>query len=514
MTTATVPQTMTPVVQTTRGAVRGTWENGIAVFRGIPYAEPPIGKLRFKPPVVRARWDGVRDATRFGATAPQDRNPIEEMLMGGNRPPQGEDCLHLNVWTPEPGQAALPVLVWIHGGGYKYGAGSDSIYDGSTFAREGIVTVTLNYRLNVLGFLYVGDRPGSGNFGLLDQIAALEWVQENIAAFGGDPGRVTVAGESAGAFSIGHFLSMRATRGLFHRGILQSGAASYQKPAEAAAVIATAVLGRLGTHFGDDNALAALTSAELIATAGALEPEILKLVVEAGITPNPIMAMVPDITLPVYGTDVLPEPALIPIANGAARDVDLLVGTNADECSYMRDAVNAPSAVAEAAFAPSGRSGASVLDAYRRNRPGMSDRDATTPFLTDTLYRIPAIRLAETAQRHNPRMYMFRFAWGSPPSEGKFGAAHGFEVPFMWDTLSKAQNIIQMIGKEPPQSLATSMHGAWASFVKTGSPQHHSLPEWPAYDTTRRATMQLDVESRVVEDPGGEERALWDGVQY
>jgi para-nitrobenzyl esterase len=514
MAAAAVTLTMAPVVQTTRGAVRGAWEDGIAVFRGIPYAEPPVGELRFKPPTVRAHWEGVRDATSFGPTAPQDRNHIEEMSMGEHRPPQGEDCLHLNVWSPEPGPAALPVLVWIHGGGYKYGAGSDAIYDGSRFAHAGVVTVTLNYRLNLLGFLYVGDRPGSGNFGLLDQIAALEWVQENIAAFGGDPGRVTVAGQSAGAFSIGHLLAMPAARGLFQRGILQSGAASYQKPVEAAAIIATAVLDQLGTRFGDDGALAALTNAELIAAAATVEPEILKLVVEAGITPNPIMTMVRDITLPVYGTDDLPEPALISIANGAARGVDLLVGSNVDECTWMRDAVNAPSAVAEAVFASAGRSGASVLDSYRRSRPGIPEQDATTAFLSDTLYRIPAIRLAEAAQRHSSRVYMYRFSLGSRPSEGKFAAVHGFELPFVWDTLGKAQTMLKMIGVEAPQALATAVHGAWVHFVKTGSPQHASLPAWPAYDTIRRATMQLDVESCVVEDPNGDERRLWDGIQY
>jgi para-nitrobenzyl esterase len=155
-----------------------------------------------------------------------------------------------------------------------------------------------------------------------------------------------------------------------------------------------------------------------------------------------------------------------------------------------------------------------VLDVYRRNRPDLSERDATTPLMTDTLFRIPAIRLAEAAQRHNPRTYMYRFALGSPASDGTFGAAHAFEIPFTWDTLDKAQSIIQMMGKEPPQALATTMHGAWANFIKTGSPQHPNLPEWPAYEPIRRATMDLDLESRIVEDPDGEERRLWESVQY
>jgi para-nitrobenzyl esterase len=215
---------MAPTVQTTRGAVRGTWEHDIAVFRGIPYAEPPIGKLRFKPPVVRARWDGVRDATRFGEIVPQTDESTIDMIGMPEGIPQGDDCLNLNVWTPELGRGSLPVLVWLHSGSSRYGAGSCPMYDGATFAGQGIVTVTINYRLGAAGFLYVGNCPGSGSFGLLDQIAALEWVQENIAAFGGDPGQVIVAGESAGAHCIGKLLALPTTRGMFRHGILQRGA--------------------------------------------------------------------------------------------------------------------------------------------------------------------------------------------------------------------------------------------------------------------------------------------------
>jgi carboxylesterase type B len=219
--------------------------------------------------------------------------------------------------------------------------------------------------------------------------------------------------------------------------------------------------------------------------------------------------------MPTYGTDVLPEPALTAVAKGAARDIDLLIGDNADECAWMRDALTAPLAVAEAKFGSTGRTGTEVLDHYRHNRPSLSDRDATTPFLSDALFRIPAIRLAEAAQRHNPRTYMYSFAWGSPASEGKFGAAHAFDVPFIWDTLNKARSALITFGMdEPPQTLATTMHGALANFIKTGSPQHPSLPEWPVYDLTRRATMRLDLESRVVDDPNSDERRLWEAVQY
>lgn len=515
MTTVNSSQKAKPIVQTTRGAVRGTWEDGIAVFRGIPYAEPPGDKLRFKPPVQRQCWEGVRDATRFGEIAAQERDPVEEALLAGYRPQQGDDCLNLNVWTPEPGRASLPVLVWIHGGSFKTGAGSDAVYDGATFAREGIVTVTINYRLDVLGYMYLGDRPGSGNFGLLDQIAALAWVQENIAAFGGDPGQVTIAGESAGGHSVGELLATPASRGLFQRGILQSGATSFNRSAKVSAGIAAEILDRLGARPGDDEALTRITTAELLATASALRPELLESLARRGLTPDLITLVTLLVPMPTYDTDVLPEPALTAVANGAARDIDLLIGDNADECAWMRDVLTAPLAVAEPRFTSTGRTGMEVLDSYCRNRPNLSERDATTPFLSDALFRIPAIRLAEAAQRHNPRIYRYSFAWGSPASEGKFGAAHAFDVPFIWDTLSKAGSALTAMGTgDPPQALATTMHGALANFIKTGSPQHPNLPKWPAYEPTRRATMRLDIESCIVDDPNGEERRLWDGVQY
>ena len=187
--------TVSTVVRTTGGALRGTHEDGVFAFRGIPYAEAPVGDLRFRPPQPRAPWDGVLDAIRFGATQLQDPDPVEDRMMNtALRPAAAPDCLNLNVWTPEPGGAGLPVFVWIHGGSLKTGTGADALYDGTRFARDGVVTVTIDYRLHAAGYLYVSGRPGAGAFGLLDQIAALEWVRDNIAAFGGDPDRVTRTG--------------------------------------------------------------------------------------------------------------------------------------------------------------------------------------------------------------------------------------------------------------------------------------------------------------------------------
>jgi carboxylesterase type B len=506
-----------PIVSTEAGRVRGTIENGSYVFRGIPYAEPPVGRLRFRPPAARQPWDGVWAATRFGERHQQDYDPVEARLMkGSERPAGGEDCLNLNVWTPDLGAAGLPVMVWIHGGSLKFGAGSDAIYDGTTFARDGMVTVTLNYRLHPAGFLYIGDCPGSGAFGLLDQIAALGWVRENISAFGGDPDRVTVAGESAGAYSVGQLLAAPAARGLFGRAILQSGAASFDVPVEAASVIGSEVLHTLGVRPGDDDALAAITSSDLLAASRAVEGRMFELLDAHGVRPN-LMSVATRITsLSTYGGDVMPQRALTAVADGAARGVDLLMGTNLDEFRLFPPAVLTLAPVVSAvAFGPADGEPSAVLDTYRQNTPDGSEEAGRAHFLDDTLFRIPSIKLAEAAQRHHARVYQYLFAWGSPPSERGLGAFHALDVPFMWDRIDDvAEQFFELAGREPSPDLASAMHGAWVSFVQTGAPRHPGLPEWPAYDTQRRATMRLDAHSRVVEDPLGGERRLWDAVQY
>jgi para-nitrobenzyl esterase len=509
-----------PVVQTTHGAVRGSLEDGIAVFRGIPYAEPPVGALRFRPPVPRQPWEGEWDATRFGDTVHQLYVFDSDAQVGAAAHPAGDDCLNLNVWTPAPGRTGLPVMVWIHGGAFKTGAGSDPYANGATFARDGVVTVTINYRLHALGYLHLGDRPGSGCFGLLDQVAALEWVRDNIAAFGGDPGNVTVAGESAGAHSVGTLLGMPSARHLFRRGILQSGGIQASIGADGAAIVTNEFLAELGIRGRNLEALGGFSTERLVAAAGAVAQRSPALLAERGIRPDPFGVPLSGgyfPFFPVRGTDVLPDRPLESVLTGAARDVDLLIGTNAEEGRafrvWMGDGVAsaaASQATTETVFALSGRDGSQVYEAYRRLRPGATDEEVGAAILTDVMFRLPAIRLAEAAQQHNPRTFMYRLAYRS--AVPGFGAGHALDLPFVWDVvddpLARA-----MIGSDPPGSLASAMHGAWVQFIKTGTPGHPVLPEWPAYDLTRRATMQFDATSQVVDDPDGDERRLWDGVR-
>jgi para-nitrobenzyl esterase len=516
-TTATTTIHPSPVVDTPRGMVRGTVEDRVHVFRGIPYAEPPTGLLRFRPPAPRAPWDGIRDATRFGERHVQDFDAIESRLMyGARRPPGGPDCLNLNVWTPDLGATGLPVLVWLHGGSLKFGAGSDALYDGATFARDGVVTVTLNYRLHPAGYLWVGDRPGSGAFGLLDQIAALEWVHDAIAAFGGDPARVTVAGESAGAHSVGQLLAAPRARGLFRRAILQSGAASFDVPIEVAEVIGTEVLRRLGVPPDDTEATAAIDDASLLAASRAVEGRMIELLDARGVRPT-LMARATRITsLPTWGGDVLPHRALDAVTDGAARDVDLLIGTTLDETALFPPVYPelAPELV-DAAFAGTDRSAAEVMAVYRRGGLDGTDAEARVRFLTDTTFRIPAIKLAEAAGTHHPAVFLYLLTWGSPPAGRTLGAFHGLDLPFTWNKLDfVAGPLAELVGRSLSPQLADAMHGAWVEFSTSGVPQHPRLPNWPRYDVNRRATMLLDEPSRVVDDPLGEERRLWDEVRY
>jgi para-nitrobenzyl esterase len=503
------------IVQTAQGRVRGLWDNEVAVFRGIPYAEPPVGKLRFRPPVRRGRWEGVRDARRFGQIAPQTDESALDAASLPKGVPQGDDCLNLNVWTPTLENASLPVLFWIHGGSFMWGSGSVPGYDGSLFARNGVVVVTINYRLNAAGFLYVDGRPGAGCFGLLDQIAALEWVQENIRGFGGDPSRVTIAGESAGGFSVGHLCAAPAARGLFRRGISQSGGAQLHLSVESARVAGEETLRLLGVRAADDDAIDAITSDQLLAAHRAVKARGFELLAKAD-SPNAAAIAFGLVPLPTYGTDVLPQPSLRAIESGSARDVDLLVGHTADETNIFwphgmtEPALPLLERAGDAAFAGAGLSGAHVLDRYRELHGSGALPDVVVPFTTDLMFRIPSIRLAEAAHTHNPRTYMFCFGW-----KGRMGAVHGLDVPFMFETLDRDPEVLRLLGGEDaPQSLATVMHGAWASFVKDGTPEYAGLPAWPSYDLARRATMHFDVDSRIVDDPGGDMRRMWSNTDY
>jgi para-nitrobenzyl esterase len=517
---------MAGVVKTVQGELIGCVAGGVHAFLGVPYAAPPFGPNRLRPPQPVVPWDGVRHVTRPGPEPPQvtppatggppqgaaeDWGDVSDAFAAVDRAEPSEDCLNLNIWTPDPGAAGLPVMVWIQGGMFELS--STAAYDGSHFARDGVVCVVINWRPGAEGFLYLAD--GTANLGLLDQVAALEWVRENIAAFGGDPGNVTVFGESAGAMSIGTLLAMPAVEGLFRRAILQSGAAHQVTPAGDALRIAGYLAQKLDVPPTWEAIVAA--GVERLLTAQAeLKTELL-----ADPDPQRWGQAVVTSTMPwqpVIDGQVVPGPPIERIAAGSGRQVDVIVGTNTDDWRLWLVISGAIGQITDEimtgpvrdhgyqSLGAYGLAPAAALAAYREHYPQASPGDLLACVQTDWWMRIPAIRLADAhaGAGGTGGTYMYEFAWPSPG----LGAVHALEVPFVFDTASTAAPLFgPLLGNDPPQELAHAMHSSWVAFASRGD------PGWPGYDLTQRSTMRFDTPSHVVEDPWSWERALWKGIR-
>ncbi|HEY6201766.1 MAG TPA: carboxylesterase/lipase family protein [Candidatus Limnocylindria bacterium] len=503
-----------PLVSIRQGKVRGMLADGVRTFKGIPYAAPPFGANRLRAPQPAEPWTGVRDAFVDGRKPPQPPFPgTENAPAPWDRAPVGEDCLNLNIWTPDLGAVRLPVMIWITGGSFR--AGSNAWYDGSRFARDGVVCVAINYRSGPEGFLYLKD--GTPNRGLLDQIAAMRWVRENITAFGGDPDNVTICGESAGAMSIGMLLAVPRAKGLFRRAILQSGAAHHVISADAARRIGEYFAEKLGVEPTHE-AMAAVPFDRIIAAHAALDADV-------AAHPDPgqwcVSMAGAMLTQPVIDGDVIPSAPLERIRTGSAADVDLIVGTNVDDWRMFLAFTGAIGQITDQmlsgpvieygpqSFAAYGLPIERALAVYRAANPKATPGDLLAAIQTDWWCRIPAIRLADAHVSTASRTYMYEFAWPSPAASGLFGACHGLEIPFVFDTLDKgpSQMLGDLLGDDPPRQLAATMHSAWVSFIGRGD------PGWPEYELDRRATMRFNTISEVVSDPRASERALWEGTR-
>lgn len=488
---ASIEKTL-PVAETTSGQVMGREKQGVLLFCGIPYAAAPTGELRFRRPQPVASWTDIRDATRFSRAAPQ-------LPTGGlSNPvavPWDEDCLYLNVTTPAIDDARRPVLVWIHGGAYRAGQAAVPWYNGTSFALNGdIVTVSINYRLGALGFTDLS-RFGepyatSGINGTLDQIAALRWVQENIAHFGGDPSRVTIAGESAGGFSVTTLLGCELAQGLFHRAVPQSGAAHHTLSPAAGAAVADLLMQELAAASVDD-----LQNAEVIDLLKA-QPKVDEQF--AGMS----LASGVSAFYPVEGNEVLPHGLIPAIESGTGSGVPVLTGSNKDENTlFSIGTVDADRLRREAEKLGS----ADLVAAYRAMLPGASESDLAIAMGTDFSFKIPAIRLAEMRARHGADTWMYQFDWESRAPHLK--ATHAIEIPFAFNTLDAAGVDIFIGPGDPPQHVADEMHGTWTSFIRGED------PHWPQYEPKKRYTWHFDNQSSLVENGELTRLEAWNGLR-
>jgi para-nitrobenzyl esterase len=503
------------VVQTTAGLLRGLRSHGVCRFAGVPFAAPPVGGRRFLPPVGVGCWRGTHDATRFGPVAMQIPSVLE--LERGLPSEMSEDCLTLNLWTPDVARRSgelLPVLVWVHGGSFLNGSGSMPWFDGTALGTRGdVVVVSINYRLGVFGYLDLSAVAGEayaegGNAGLLDQVAALSWIRDNIESFGGDPGRVCVVGESAGAMSIGTLLGTPLAEGLFQRAILQSGTPVGQ-PRVQAEEIAAALLEdlRLQPNGPGVSALIDLDAGTILDAAARITTRAMQAAQTGKRSSFPWS--------PVVDGVVLPDHPLETITSGASSRVPVLIGTTADEMRILRrlwpDRPPITQSQIEEHLADLfGDRAEEAEAAYKDLHPDASLDDLWDALASDRIFNIPTAEFIDRRVAAGGETWTYLFNWRSPAEDGRYGAAHTVEIPFVFNTFD-APGAPEFVGRPGPATriLAQYVQDAWVGFARDGVPSAAGLPGWPACAGQARPTMVFDEECRVVDDPFGPARAIW-----
>lgn len=485
------------IVTTSAGPVRGFRADGVSKFLGVPYAASPTGPRRFRMPEPPRPWTEVRDATKPGATAPQvvrDLGPLDPVPLVGGGWVKGDDFLTVNVWTPDETSAGLPVMVFIHGGSFAVGSKDAPVNDGTSLARAGVVSIAINYRLGVEGFLAIPGAPA--NLGLHDQLEALRWVKANARAFGGDPANVTVHGESAGAMSLANLVASPAAQGLMRRAIVQSGHCGMVRPPSVGARAVKRLARMLKVKPDVEGFRKTTLEAGVDAVEATQQPTFkLDLRDEAGLEPTFGLSKF----APVWGDSLLPEPPLALLRKGVGKDIDLLIGTNAEEVNIYFVPVDVPKKVgallAWMLLRRSVRKAWSLLKAYGMGSKVRGKRQtggqALTDAMTDLVFRAPARTMALA---HQGRTHMYEFDYRSEAFGGALGACHALELPFVFKTLSTCTGPRGIAGPNPPQELADRIQKVWVDFARDGT---FPAPEYKA-DTRQIYHLAAD---RVVADP-------------
>ena len=503
----------TPVVETEAGPVQGLEQGGIDAFLGVRYAAPPLGDLRFQPPAKPEAWEGIADATGYGAPCMQlysASGPNESEMTrriqaifptSTEAKMDNEDCLFLNVWTPAAGDGGKrPVMVWFHGGGYAYGSGNWPAYNGRNLAEKGdVVVVTVNHRLNAFGYLNLAEKFGeefaaSGNVGNLDLVRSLEWVRDNIAGFGGDPENVTIMGESGGGSKVSHLMAMPAADGLFDKAVIQSGPGVFSgKPAEAADYAAK-ILDAAGVETLDD-------------LRNVRSDEIVEAVRKA--TPSGAMGSGPQFG-PIADGTIIPRDPFLPAAPEQSRDIPVLIGYNKDEMTLFVAAQpwfgRLTEGTLSAMTGAMGEQAVAAVAAYRKRYPDYSPTHLAAIAMGTRFVRGTYLLADQQAKTASAPVYVYRLTWETPIGGGMLRSPHTLDIPLMFDNAVESAALVGT--GEDAQTMADMMSDAWIAFAKTGTPSSELLPEWKPYTTASRNVMELDVTPQLVDDPEKDIREL------